>query len=266
MDNWQPPEGHSITPARARELIKGPLADVYRGILNDCCCPIYWHRRDRADLSILNNGTVTFVRTPERMLGITAAHVLQGYLDDAAREPVTLQLFDAVIDDMQARIIHLPDHVDVATFSVDDALLVRLGKRIVPLTNWPPRAPQEGRGIMLAGYPAVERLVDRNRVNFGLFTALVIARRVTDRQITWLVERDAMLDDARVLPLPPNYGLGGVSGGPLITWLESERNIATFALGGIISEHPDYARNAFAVERVVAIRGDFILPSGRISR
>lgn len=50
-----------------------------------------------ADLSILNNGTVTFVRTPERLLGVTAGHVLQGYLDDAAREQVTLQLFDAVI-------------------------------------------------------------------------------------------------------------------------------------------------------------------------
>lgn len=265
MDDWQPPRERPITPERARQLMAGPLADVYRGILNDCCAPIYWYRSDRADLAILNNGTVTFVQTPERLLGVTAAHVLRGYLrDSAAAGQVTLQIFNAVIDDMEARIVHLPDHLDIATFVVDEALLARLGKRSVPLASWPPRAPQEGRGIMLAGYPAVERLVERDRVNFGLFTALVIARRVTDVQITWLVEREAMLVDARIPAPPLNYGLGGISGGPLITWLESEQHIATFVLGGVIVEHPDYDHNDFAVERVVAIRADFITPDGRV--
>jgi hypothetical protein len=266
MNDWQPPEGHPITAERARELMSGELADVYRGILNDCCAPIYWYRRDRMDLAILNSGTVTFLQTPERLLGVTAAHVLNGYLRDAAAGPITLQVFDAVIDDMQARVVHLPDHLDIATFAVDDALLTRLGKRAVPLANWPPRVPKEGRGIMLAGYPAVERVAEGNRVNFGLFTALVIARRVTDVQITWLVEREAMLPDARVPAPPLNYGLGGISGGPLITWLESEQHIATFALGGVIVEHPDYANNDFAIERVVAVRADFISPSGRVGR
>jgi hypothetical protein len=267
MDNLRPSGRHQITLERARELMGGPLADVCRGILRDCCAPIFWFRGDRTDQSILNNGTVTFVRTPELVLGVTAAHVLQGYLDDDAKfDRVTLQLFDAVVDDLQARIIHLSDNLDVATFAVDDALLARLGKRVVPLANWPPQVPQEGRGIMLAGYPAVERLVARKNLDFGLFTALVTARTVTDKQITWLVERDAMLVDARIPMPPPNYGFGGVSGGPLVTVLESEQSIATFALGGIISEHPDYAGNEFAIERVVAVRGDFITSNGRIWR
>src|SRR5450631_1663096 len=154
----------------------GPLADVYRGIVNACCCPIFWYRRGDGEVTIINNGTVTFLQTPERLLGVTAAHVLQGYLDDARRERLTLQLADAVVDDMHARIIHLPGHVDIATFDVDQLLLARLGKRVVPLAKWTPRVSQEGRGIMLAGFPAIERLVEQDRVNFGLVTALVLTR------------------------------------------------------------------------------------------
>jgi hypothetical protein len=100
-------------------------------------------------------------------------------------------------------------------FSVGDAMLASLGKRTVPLNNWPLRAPQKGRGIVIAGYPTVERVVHCNRVNFNLFTALVVARRVTDRRITWSVAPDTIFDDARLPQLPPNYGIDGISGRPL---------------------------------------------------
>jgi hypothetical protein len=67
-------------------------------------------------------------------------------------------------------------------------------------------------------------------------------------------------------PAPsPRYGLGGVSGGPLISWFESESYIATYTLSGIITEHPDYEENEFTIERVIATRADFIQHSGRIA-
>ena len=117
---------------------------------------------------------------------------------------------------------------------------------------------------MLAGYPAVERLTEGNRVNYGLFTVIGIARTVSDRQITWLTEPEAQLDNANIPPPPPFYGLGGISGGPLITWLESESYVATFVLGGIITEHPNYEENDFSIERVIASRADLISASGRV--
>jgi len=117
---------------------------------------------------------------------------------------------------------------------------------------------------MLAGYPAVERISEGNRVSFGLFTALVIARTISDRQITWLIDPEEQLGNSTLAPPPPRYGLGGVSGGPLITWLESENYVSTFALGGIITEHPKYEENDFSVERVIAERADLISASGRV--
>lgn len=79
MKAWEAPEGHPISIEKAKELMAGDLADVYRDILRKCCAPIYWFDRRRKDGRILSNGTVTFVQTPERLLGVTAAHVLNAY-------------------------------------------------------------------------------------------------------------------------------------------------------------------------------------------
>jgi hypothetical protein len=111
--------------------------------------------------------------------------------------------------------------LDIATFAIDDQFLRALGKEIVPL-EWPPRLPAEGRGIMLAGYPGTERSTESSSVDFGLYTALGIARTVSDEQITWLIEREWQLEGSEIPAPPPYYALGGVSGGPLITWLETD--------------------------------------------
>jgi hypothetical protein len=266
VDTWSPPENHPISIQEAKRLLAGDLGAVYRSILATSCAPLYWYRTDRGDLSILHNGTVTFLRTPQRLLGVTAAHVLNAYLTDAAAGGVRAQIMDGLVDDLQDRIICISRNLDIATFEVDEKLLNRLGKRVVPLAEWPPRPPQEGRGIMLTGYPAIERRLERNEVDFGLFTALAIARTVTDVQITWLVERDEQFQVAGVEPPPLRYGLGGVSGGPLIGFFESPAGILTYALSGIITEHPNYEQEGLGLELVVAERADFIQANGRIAR
>jgi hypothetical protein len=264
VEGWKPPEEHPISIERAKELMAGDLADVYRDILRRCCAPIFWLDRQHHDRGILGNGTITFVQTPERLLGITAAHVWRGYEEAAADSDLLVRIGDCVIADLADRRIDVSDRLDLATFGLDAKVMEMLGEEKRPLEYWPPRAPEEGRGIMLAGFPAVARQEADNAVSFGLFTALAIARTVTDLQITWLIEPDAQLEAAQIPPPPPQYGLGGVSGGPLITWLETESHIATYVLGGIIAEHPDYEGNEFSIERVVARRADLILASGRI--
>lgn len=270
MAEFELPPGHPISIEQAKDLMKGPLADVYRGILAKSCAPLFWYQNDAPDFPVLNNGTVTFLRTPERLLGVTAAHVVRGYFNDARGGGVSLQMMDRGITNLEARMIDINDRLDIATFAVDGDLLGNLGKPTQPLENWPPREPQEGRAIMLAGYPGNDIINEQNRsrrLNFGLATALVIAQRVTDKQITWLVDRENETWTGEGAP-PGFLALGGVSGGPLITWIETRSHIITYALGGIIIEHPDYApdenEDQIMIERVIAIRADFIAPSGRI--
>jgi hypothetical protein len=51
----------------------------------------------------------------------------------------------------------------LVTLAIDDKLMSRIGKDAEPLSTWPPRVPQEGRGILLAGYPGVDLLQPKPR-------------------------------------------------------------------------------------------------------
>jgi hypothetical protein len=254
-DGWKPPEGHPLSIEQAKALIAGDLGNAYRAILKGCTAPIYWHQRTKGSVKILDSGTVTLVRTPKRLMGITAAHVVRAYQKDhaAASSPLHLQLMAAWL---QLEVIDISDRLDLATLVVDEKVLCKIGKDIAPLSTWPPRVPQqEGRGIMLAGYPAIDRLLPKPmEANWGLFTVLGIARRIIGDQITWVAERD---NDITADP-PPNHRLGGISGGPLIGWFESASHLTHYVLSGIICEaHQE-------LENVVARRADFIGEDGSI--
>ncbi len=249
------PAGHPITLERAKELLAGDLGDVYREILAKCCAPIYWFDA-RGD--ILNSGTLTFARTPGRLLGITAAHVIRGFLNDKRNNPtVRLQVMNAEIGQLQ--VISISDRLDLVTIAIDDRILEAIGTNPQPLETWPPLAPQEGYGIMFAGFPGHERREVRSRVsNWGLFTALGIARIVTEEQITWVAPRGHNVQVAHIEEPPPNYALGGISGGPLIGIFETPTYLAYHVLSGIVSQSHD------GLENVVAKRADFIQDNGVI--
>lgn len=256
---------HPISLEKAKELLAGDLGKVYRNILKGCCVPIYWFRLDTDDHSIQHNGTVTIVKTPRRVLGITAAHVIRQLSTDSQSFKVRVQLSSEVVDDVLKRVIDVSDKLDLATIDLTEEIIQRLG--CTPLGDWPPRPPQEERGIMIAGYPAVERVEEGPyEVSFGLFTAIGIARTVTDTQITWLLEREYFLSIESVKLPPPQYELGGISGGPLIGWFESEGHVTHHCLSGIVVEHPDYKANKDmpVIERLIAIRADAIAESGKI--
>ncbi|MDO9533224.1 MAG: hypothetical protein Q7O12_14005 [Deltaproteobacteria bacterium] len=260
-NNWSPPEGHPISLEKAKRLLAGDLGDVLRKILMDCCVALFWFQRRKDNPTILHNGTVTLVQTPKKLLGITAAHILRKYEKDRREQKIRLQLADCVVDDIFERVIAISDRFDIATFEFDRELLANMCKDMVPLESWPPQPPQEGRGIMLAGFPGKERL-EKNKLeaDFGLFTALGIARIVNDRQITWAVDREYFLKTQTIKNLSPNYDLGGISGGPLISWFETSNYISYYKLSGIITE-----ANA-TLETVVASRAECINEDGTIVR
>lgn len=234
-------------------LLAGDLGDVYRNILRKSCVPIYWFDLEQEDWRILHNGTLTLVQTEQRLLGVTAEHVVAAYLRDRKSMQVRLQFMNAPVEDLE--VTDKSERLDIATIAITPDLLRQLGKDVMPLGGWPPSAPEEGRGIMLAGFPDIERRETKNfEVNFGLFTAVGIARRVTDEQITWAVERDFMID-----PQPPRgYELGGISGGPLIGWFETANHVVYYRLSGIISQAHA------SLENIVAKRADFIRDDGTI--
>src|SRR5262245_45974651 len=118
-DHWTPPDGHPLTIEQAKELINGDLGEMYRVILGRSCAPIYWHQRRGSDAEILNSGTVTFVRTPKRLMAVTAAHVIRCYEKTyaAATWPLHLQVMSAGLN---LQVIAISDKLDLATIAIDD--------------------------------------------------------------------------------------------------------------------------------------------------
>lgn len=250
---WHLPANHPIDIELAKKLIAGNLGNEYRSILKASCAPIFWHRFGTEKQTVLHSATITLIKTPKRLLGVTAAHVIRKYQQDHFDSPVKLQIMNMLFEEPE--IIAISDELDLATLSISEDQLSQIGKHIVPLSMWPPMLPGEGRGIMLAGYPGDDRFYPSSgKVNFGLFTALGIARRVTGSQITWHADRDESVGN-----LPPNQNLGGISGGPLIGWFETANFLAYYAFCGIIKQaHQE-------LENVVAGRADFIAEDGSIN-
>jgi hypothetical protein len=122
-DDWKPPEGHPLSIEEAKKLMAGAMADEYRAILSRCCAPIYWYQRINARAQILNSGTLTLVQTPNRLIGITAAHVIRGYEKDhaSATWPVHLQVMNAFLN---LEVIAISDVLDIATLAIDEKTLV----------------------------------------------------------------------------------------------------------------------------------------------
>lgn len=259
-------DDHPISLEKAKELLSGDLGDVYRKILSDCCVPIFWYRLDGKHVKFAHNGTLTIVRTPKKTIGITAAHVVRQFARDVQDGQCKLQLMNEVVADLLDRVIDSSEKRDVVTIDLGDNLVQKLGK--VPLNMWPPIPPEEGRGIMIAGFPGIERLrSEPHKVSWGLFTVIGVARTVSQEQITWLVEPEHHVPNPRIPTPPPLYNLGGISGGPLISWFESKAHIVHYRLSGIVTEHPDYKGNTDfpPIERLIAARADLITESGTIS-
>jgi hypothetical protein len=242
---------------RAKALLASDLGDVYRDILRAACAPIYWYDRATQGTGILDGGTLTLAKMPNRIIGITAAHVVREYESAKARSTVQLQIMNAVVNDLE--IIAISDRFDLATIVLSPTLLESLGKETAPLSAWPPEVPQEGKGIMLAGFPAGDLIESPAReINFGLFTVLGVARRVTDEQVTWVLEEEHVLPVPHIPAPPENYSLGGISGGPLVGWFETRSGIAYPKLCAIISQAHAGLNN------VVAKRADLIASDGTI--
>lgn len=259
-ESWVYPEDHFLTEQDARDLLAGPLGEQQRGIFSACCAPIYWHRPDAfGNRPIPTNGTATFVQSSERLFGVTAAHVIEGYQAAAALGDCVLQIGNAALD---LELIAFDRRLDLATFVVPPAVLRDIGKPIAPVSlPRPGDEPQEGRGIFLGGYIGSERVpVGIQRVSWGVFYACGVARRVNALQISWKPDHDHHVPMPDVPALAAHQELGGTSGGPMLAWFEKAHGqLAWCSLAGIIVEQ------SAELEMVVARRAEYINADGSLA-
>jgi hypothetical protein len=221
-----------------------------------------WHGlRTDGDGVVSEGGSAFLVRTPAGILGVTAGHVMDGFVVARHRNKDITATLGGFSFDLEQRIIERGDKVDIATFRINEADLPIIGFR--PLDRaWPPATPASKGIVLLAGWPGHERIVGAERVTGGIYVGWGSAG-VSDLQITVRVDHDqGPISPILGVPLPPpGFEFGGISGGPvMVIDAEDDGHKIGWRVAGVISEgKPDY-------DYIVATRADVIQDDGHINR
>jgi hypothetical protein len=237
------------------------------------CTPLYWHDRRVPFPKDIRGASCFILRFGGRLIGITAAHVLQAYRDDREENPALIcqlrlmpfNLIDAIID--------CDADLDIATFALSEEQLRQVeGVPIDCIGQWPPPAPTRMRAVSLAGFPEIlrETYADRSAL-FAAYGGLSTIEDFSDREI--LLTFDPARDQSMMnrLPLPPlGLNMSGCSGGPVL--INGQRNgllrwfPAGIIIGGSNRDSQDERGEAEAFDTIRVRRIHFVRENGTIER
>ncbi len=130
-----------------------------------------------------------------------------------------------------------------------------------PPDQWPPKPPEEGKGVFFAGFPngRVLQLEDHSW-EFGIYRGLGVATSVATDTIVYQYNRDHMIDTLGLGLPPTNEFLGGMSGAALWTVVQNKSGLMSWRLGGVIYQW------STKFELLYARRADALRPDGTFSK
>jgi hypothetical protein len=258
----------------AKLIMSSGLAESELAFVASICAPLYWAIRRPDGTVQSSNGTAFFLNAGSGVFGVTACHVIDGWrrsqqLEDAGPLRIGAQGSSLQLD-WDARQIDADSAIDIATFTTDQSEVTKLGKTVLTgfQRAWPPGPPQQGRGIYYCGYPGVATLHPSPReVCFGCMPGSGIASSVNERDISTQIEREHWVAAFGHRLPPENFAFGGISGGPMLTVVETS-TLRPWALAGVIFQGPNPSGNldeAIAgLEIIKARRAHFVLPNGTL--
>lgn len=140
----------------------------YSNMAMNMCVPFWWSHGPQGGAQVRLNGTLCYVSTGTRRIGITADHVYAGYLaDKAAYDAIECQFGGSTINP-EDRLIARSARWDLATFDVPE-VFVNASVREVYYHNalqWPPNPIQPREVTLHGGFPQVLRNPRTGEVDF----------------------------------------------------------------------------------------------------
>jgi hypothetical protein len=206
--------------------------------------PFWWDVPEETAGRQRQGGTICFVHTGKRLIGVTAGHIHQEIVDRLATGKSRWCQIGAHTFDPVARLIDLSDAhaLDIATYDLSEIQVNAADADIHHAPAWPPEVGPDDIQVV-GGWPwslsedgvgshthqflhFIARLSSHSDRNLGIVT-------YTSKSVPW--GRNA---------LPPGTNLGGMSGGPV--YRLSEKEIVNLTLTGIIYEYDPGFEVAFA--------------------
>jgi hypothetical protein len=92
------------------------------------CAPLYWHDMAVRWPKVLSGGSCFVLRFGDRLVGVTACHVLDAFLNAKAKTPTLICQFQNIAFNLAATVIDSDPELDIATFGVSESDLAQTGK------------------------------------------------------------------------------------------------------------------------------------------
>ena len=279
MRIYTPTELNSMTLDERKLVLSGEFGRSFHTSAIEYVTWIFWTRETDQPTDILGHGSAFLLDRGSGPMLVTAAHVYRQFVEDAkSHGPLYCQVANTRVNDLTSHLIACGDlgtpldqpnrEPDIATFRLPSGAVERIGKKpvLAIAADWPP-SPKAGEQVMFAGFPGQERIfLGLDEISFGFHSGMSPASNVTEHQITQRFEREFMIDQhGNGLP-PKGYGLGGISGGPLLV-PEYREGAWTWRLGGVISEATEERPPEEVIfEMIVAHRAEYIQPNGTLAK
>jgi len=184
------------------------------------CAPFWWHGEDdNGQYRIFHNGTICFLNTGTRLIGVTADHVYRKYLADKARYKVFECQFGGSTVDPERYLIDRCERLDLATFDIPSVLVSAAGSSVHHPPQWPTESVREREVVLFCGFPGILREAKDVKAGFPFQTFATAVISVSPDNITLHVDLPNLhwpLHDGEII----NPELGGQSGGPVFRVVE----------------------------------------------
>jgi hypothetical protein len=180
--------------------------------------PLYWHDRHARFPKELRGGSCFILRFGERLIGVTAAHVLQAYRDAYQQTPTLICQLRLMPFALAHAVIDSDPTLDITTFALSEDELRRIdGTPIDCTAAWPPPPLAHMRAVSFAGFPEVLRVTHEDRSGiFAAYGGLSAIEDFSEREV-FLTYDPAREESLGGLPLPPlGLNMSGCSGGPVL--------------------------------------------------
>ena len=224
---------------RARHIVwlheSGILGVVERSVKR-MTAPLYWADWSRPDGSqVLHTGTICFIHTGARLLGVTNRHVHDSCVKALADGPqVTCQIGGASFDPA-ARLIDRSEHYDLVTYDISEVQTNGADADIHYAPTWPPAVDPEGL-VIVGGWLNAFRAEGENETTHSFLHFYAYTRNVSEEQIGVVTYTSKSIPWGSA-GLPVGTDLGGMSGGPV--FLIREDPLTKIVLIGINYEYHD---------------------------
>lgn len=234
--------------------------------------PLIWHDRTKGWPKRLDGATCFFLRFEQRVIGVTADHVVSAYEKAiVANKNTVCQLRNSPVFDLLAAIIARDTKRDIATFAVSEDVLAHIDA--IPLdcrASWPPPEPPELSSLSACGFPESMRKTYPDRsAEFPAWGALAAVACITPDEILITYDPKSVERVSWGPALPQvGFNMSGCSGGPVLAHGTRNGLHRWFAVGLIAQGPSEHNKQGIAAEfdMIRLSRIDSIQPDGTITQ